>query len=129
MAREDYKATVIFSYKEISAREKLAYKDFESAEKLNSLVSADTKFPIKVTNVLEVAVHNEHSKQNKEYAVYLFVTPDTVYRSGSETLFNSVCDGLMDLDEIGENTDEVDFVVYRVKSNNYDGDFLKAKLV
>ena len=127
--REDYNSKVVFSYKEISARQKLSYKDFEAAEKLNALVTADTKFPMTITNVLEIEVHNEHSKQNKDYSVYLFVTPDTVYRSGSETLFNSVCDGLSDLDEIGENTEKVDFVVYRVKSNNYDGDFLKAKLV
>lgn len=126
MSRTDYTAKVTYSNRELTAREKIAFKDFESFEKLNDVV----KEPIvlSVTNVISVQVHNEHSKQNTDYTVYVVETNNGTYRTGSETFFQAYCDIVDELNEAGEDTSSIDLKIYKVASKNFDGDFIKCSL-
>ena len=128
MARTDYNAKVTYSNKELTAREKIAFKDFESAIKLNDIIKDDA-LTLSISNVVKVEVHNEHSKQNTDYNVFIVVTSDgKTYRTGSESFYESYCDIIEELAEAGEDVSTVDFKLYKVKSNNFDGDFIKCAL-
>lgn len=128
MARTDYNAKVTYSKLELTAREKIAIKDFETATKLNDIIKAEPIIlPIK--NVVKVEVHNEHSQQNKDYSVFIIVTEDNkTYRTGSESFFDSYVDIIDELADMGEDTSVVKFKLYKQSSKNFDGDFIKASL-
>lgn len=129
MARTDYTAKVTYSNKELTAREKIAYKDFEGCTKLNDIVKQGESLTLDIANVIRVDVHNEHSKQNTDYSVYVVVTADgNKYRTGSASFFESYCDIIDELNEAGEDTTTVKFNIFKVASNNFDGDFIKASL-
>ena len=128
MARTDYTAKVTETMQDLTAREKIALKDFESCAKLNDIIK-DEALTLSIANVVKVEVHNEHSKQNTDYNVFIVVTSDgKKYRTGSESFYESYCDIIDELNDAGEDTSAVDFKLYKVKSNNFDGDFIKCAL-
>lgn len=131
MSERNYSADVTSSLKELTARQRIAVKDFSSAEKLNDMITADTpKIVIDVDNIIEVTVHNEQSKGNSDYKVYVIVATDGgKYRTGSETAYTSAMEIYKELEAANELDGGFTLEFYKVKSNNFDGDFIKCNLV
>jgi len=130
MAERNYTADVTSCLKDLTARQRIAVKDFSSADKLNEMITAENpKIVIDVDNIIEVTVHNEQSKGNSDYKVYVIVATDgKKFRTGSETAYISAMEIYKELEAADELSGGFTLEFYKVKSNNFDGDFIKCNL-
>lgn len=120
----DYTVSIEESIKELTARERISLKSFDTAVALDKETE---KGPVRFTvqNLVTCAVHNERAKkdQNKDYKTYIFVADDgTRYKTGSESLVTAFFDIYDEL--IKEAPDEpITIEVYKQASKNYEGKF------
>lgn len=125
--RTGYKAEIKASSKEFTAKERIMMKDFSDAEQFDDIIDT-TPLIITPESWAEIAVHNENSKNDKDYTKYVIIDKDgRKYITGS----NSLWDSFMDIwgDMSGEN-EEWAIKVYKKKSNNYAGKcFLTCSIV
>lgn len=125
--RTGYKAEIKASSKEFTAKERIMMKDFSDAEQFDDIIDT-TPLIITPESWAEIAVHNENSKNDKDYTKYvIFDTDGRKYITGS----NSFWDSFMDIwgDMNGED-EEWAIKVYKKKSNNYTGKcFLTCSIV
>lgn len=126
--RTDFSAKVAFCNKELTAKEKIAIKDYNGATRFDSVVTDDIPFIVQIDKFAIIDVHNERSK-NPDYTTLVVVdTAGTKYCSSSESLINAIKDIYEELK--AEGIDE-DFTieVYRKPSKNYQGkSFLSCSL-
>lgn len=125
--RTGYKAEINTSSKEFTAKERIMMKDFSDAEQFDDIIDT-TPLIITPESWAEIAVHNENSKNDKDYMKYVIIDKDgRKYITGS----NSFWDSFMDIwgDMSGEDEDWA-IKVYKKKSNNYAGKcFLTCSIV
>lgn len=125
--RTGYKAEIKASSKEFTAKERIMMKDFSDAEQFDDIIDT-TPLIITPESWAEIAVHNENSKNDKDYTKYVIIDKDDrKYITGS----NSFWDSFMDIwgDMSGED-EEWAIKVYKKKSNNYVGKcFLTCSIV
>lgn len=125
--RTGYKAEINTSSKEFTAKERIMMKDFSDAEQFDDIIDT-TPLIITPESWAEIAVHNENSKNDKDYMKYVIIDKDgRKYITGS----NSFWDSFMDIwgDMCGEDEDWA-IKVYKKKSNNYAGKcFLTCSIV
>lgn len=125
--RTGYKAEIKASSKEFTAKERIMMKDFSDAEQFDDIIDT-TPLIITPESWAEIAVHNENSKNDKDYTKYVIIDKDDrKYITGS----NSFWDSFMDIwgDMSGED-EEWAIKVYKKKSNNYAGkSFLTCSIV
>lgn len=127
----DYTVTITESIKELTARERISLKSFDTATPLDRLTN-EAKLRFTVENVITCDVHNERAKngQNKDYKTYIFVADDgTRYKTGSESLITAFFDIYDEM--VKEVPDEpITIEVYKQPSKNYEGKyFLTCALV
>ena len=120
----DYSVTIAESLKDLTAREKIAIKSFDTCTALDKATeSGPVRFT--VANLVTCNVHNERAKkdQNKDYKSYIFVADDgTKYKTGSESLITAFYDIYEEM--IAEAPDEpITIEVYKQSSKNYEGKF------
>ena len=119
---EGYSVKIIESSKELTAREKISAKDFSNAMALDTeLIDANSTVVITPSAYLILGVHNEHSKNDKDYKKYLIIdTAGNKYVTGSESFFTAFLDifTAMSEDAPGE---EYSIEVYKKPSKNYQG--------
>lgn len=119
---EGYSVKIIESSKELTAREKISAKDFSNAMALDTeLIDANSTVVITPAAYLILGVHNEHSKNDKDYKKYLIIdTAGNKYVTGSESFFTAFLDifNAMAEDAPGE---EYSIEVYKKPSKNYQG--------
>jgi hypothetical protein len=119
---EGYSVKIIESSKELTAREKISAKDFSNAMALDTeLIDANSTVVITPAAYLILGVHNEHSKNDKDYKKYLIIdTAGNKYVTGSESFFTAFLDifNAMSEDAPGE---EYSIEVYKKPSKNYQG--------
>lgn len=119
---EGYSVKIIESSKELTAREKISAKDFSNAMALDTeLIDANSTVVITPAAYLILGVHNEHSKNDKDYKKYLIIdTAGNKYVTGSESFFTAFLDifTAMSEDAPGE---EYSIEVYKKPSKNYQG--------
>lgn len=119
---EGYSVKIIESSKELTAREKISAKDFSNAMALDTeLIDANSTVVITPSAYLILGVHNEHSKNDKDYKKYLIIdTAGNKYVTGSESFFTAFLDifNAMAEDAPGE---EYSIEVYKKPSKNYQG--------
>ncbi len=119
---EGYSVKIIESSKELTAREKISAKDFSNAMALDTeLIDANSTVVITPAAYLILGVHNEHSKNDKDYKKYLIIdTAGNKYVTGSESFFTAFLDifKAMSEDAPGE---EYSIEVYKKPSKNYQG--------
>ena len=131
MAERNYTADVTASITDLSTRQRIAVKDFSSAIKLNDIITDENPHvQIDVANIVKVSVHNEQSKGNSDYDVIIIIANDgTKYRTGSETAYTSALEIYRELEAANELSEGFTLDFYKVKSNNFDGEFIKCNLV
>lgn len=117
-----YSVEIIESSKELTAREKISAKDFSNATALDTeLTDANANIVITPSAYLILNVHNEHSKNDKDYKKYLIIdTAGNKFVTGSESFFTAFKDifDAMSKDAPGE---EYSIEVYKKPSKNYQG--------
>lgn len=121
-----YTAEIIRSNRELSKKERVMYKDASDCKRLDEETSLNGRIRIKPILWLELAVHNDKAKDNKDYSQFIIVDTDgQAYLTGSQNFYNNFLAIASEMD--GE---EFEIEVYRRPSKNYNGkEFLTCKLV
>lgn len=117
------------SSKELTAKERIAFKDMSNAKKLDLEVEAGTALIIAPEAYVVLAVHNEKS-DNKDYYNYCIVDKNgTKYVTGSESFWSTFKGIWDDMHEYAPD-EEFEVQVYKVESKNYKGKyFLTCSIV
>ena len=121
-----YTAEIIRSNRELSKKERVMYKDASDCKRLDEETSLNGRIRIKPVLWVELAVHNDKAKDNKDYSQFIIVDTDgQAYLTGSQNFYNNFLGIASEMD--GE---EFEIEVYRRPSKNYNGkEFLTCKLV
>lgn len=123
---EGYTATIIKTNKELSAIEKIKMKDMQDAKQLDEVVGDNDRFYLKPEVFAHVQIHNDRSKNEKDYEKLIIVADDgEKYVTGSQSFFNS----FMDIADEMERSDEPWAVtVFRRPSKNYSGTYITCSI-
>lgn len=117
---EGYKAKVSYVSKELTAVERIKFKDTSDAIGIDSATQVGD-LTLEIDYYGELLIHNEKADGNKDYNNYLFVDKEgNKYVTGSSSLWSSFCDIMEELAEAGEDTIPT-IKFYRVDSKNYKG--------
>ena len=124
-----YEATIKFSTKELTARDKIKLKDLSNSQNLDALTQAEGKVIINVDYYVILGIHNEKSKERPDYDNIVVVDKDgNKYNTGSSSFIAALTDILDELTDAGETDCTIE--VYRKESKNYKGkDFITCSVV
>lgn len=122
----DYKAEVVESSRQLTARERIKFKDLTDATSLDT-ATANGAVILTVKDYAIVKVHNDNS-DNKEYTKYVLEDSEgNLYATGSESFWKSFIDIW---DEMKEETEEWKLKIYKKDSANYKGkQFITCSIV
>lgn len=119
----NYSATIIESSRELTARERVMFKDTQNAISMNdfaeSAKSADGKAIIEnVTDYVHIMVHNDKS-DDKDYDNYMVIDGNgDKYVTGSKAFWNA----FMDIyNEMKDETEPWNIQLNLIPSKNYKG--------
>ena len=124
---EGYSVKVIDASRQLTVKEKIAFKDFGLAVQLDDVVT-ETGLIINVKDYVVLQVHNEKS-DNKDYTKFLLIDENgEKYITGSEpfwTTFKDIWDEISDEPDV-----EWSLKVYKLESKNYKGkQFLTCSII
>ena len=121
----EYKAEVIESSRQLTARERIRFKDLTDAISLDTVTNE--ALTIEVKDYAIVRVHNEKS-DNKEYTKYVLEDKDgNLYATGSESFWKSFIDIW---NEMVNETEAWELKIYKKDSANYKGkQFITCSIV
>lgn len=126
---EGYKVEIAHSTKELTVREKIRIKDLSNAIQLDDATQPEGNVVIDFDYYVILNVHNEFSKDDKDYNKYVIVDKGgNKFVTGSESFMSSL-EGIVDeMADAGETDFEIE--VYRKDSKNYTGkQFLTCTIV
>lgn len=126
---EGYKVEIVHSTKELTVREKIRIKDLSNVIQLDDATQQEGNIVIDFDYYVILKVHNEFSKDDKEYNKYVIVDKSgNKFVTGSKT-FRTSLEGIVDeMADAGETDFEIE--VYRKDSKNYTGkQFLTCTIV
>lgn len=130
--RTDYNTKIVSTSRELSAKERITLKDFNDCVGLDTVVTADEGFIIDPEVIVEVQVHNERAKDDKDYTTIIILDKDgTKYSTSSNSLRDSIADIMEELKELSdEDREGLKIKVFKKPSKNYNGKyFLTATVV
>lgn len=126
---EGYNVEIVHSTKELTVREKIRIKDLSNAIQLDDATQQEGNIVIDFDYYVILKVHNEFSKDDKDYNKYVIVDKNgNKFVTGSESFMTSL-EGIVDeMADAGETDFEIE--VYRKDSKNYTGkQFLTCTIV
>lgn len=130
--RTDYSTKIVTSSRELTVKEKITLKDFNDCVGLDTVVTNEQGFIIDPDVIVEVQVHNERAKDDKDYTTIVILDKDgTKYSTSSNSLRDSISDIMDELADL-EESDRADLKikVFKKPSKNYSGKyFLTATVV
>ena len=130
--RTDYSTKIVSTSRELTVKEKITLKDFNDCVGLDTVVTNEQGFIIDPDVIVEVQVHNERAKDDKDYTTIVILDKDgTKYSTSSNSLRDSISDIMDELADL-EETDRADLKikVFKKPSKNYSGKyFLTATVV
>ena len=122
----NYSAEIIESSRELSARERVMYKDTQNAISMNDFADNAKAEGAKaiitnVTDYVHIMVHNDKS-EDKDYDNYLIIDgAGDKYVTGSQAFWNA----FMDIyNEMKDETEPWDIQLNLIPSKNYKGKFV-----
>lgn len=118
---EGYSVKIREASRDLTAKEKIALKDYSNATALDSALNDIDVLTITPVAYVILDVHNEKSKQDKDYVKYLIIdNAGNKFVTGSESFFTSFKDifGTMSAEAPGE---EYSIDVLKKPSQNYKG--------
>ena len=130
--RTDYSTKITSASRELTVKEKITLKDFNDCTGLDTVVSNENGFIIDPDVIVEVEVHNERAKDDKDYTTIVILDKDgTKYSTSSNSLRDSISDILDELADLSdEDKKDLKIKVFKKPSKNYSGKyFLTATVV
>ena len=126
---EGYKVEIAHSTKELTVREKIRIKDLSNAIQLDDATQQEGNIVIDFDYYVILKVHNEFSKDDKDYNKYVIVDKSgNKFVTGSESFMTSLEEIMDEMADAGETDFEIE--VYRKDSKNYTGkQFLTCTIV
>lgn len=129
---ENYSATIKETTHELSARERIMMKDTTNAKKIDTAIdeSEGGKIVINPADYVVLSIHNEKSKDRKDYENYLIIdrNGDKFY-TGSPSFWSSFMEIWNEMKADGSDEDFA-IEVYKVPSKNYSGkDFITCSII
>ena len=129
----NFSAKIIETTHELTAREKIFMKDTTNANKIDDILDEckenNERFIITPVDYVILEVHNEKSKDRKDYNNYVIIDKDgTKYITGSPSFWNSFKEIW---DEMrAESDEEFEIEIYKKPSKNYSGkDFITCSIL
>jgi len=126
---EGYSVKIRESSRELTAKEKIALKDYSNATPLDTALNDIDVLTITPVAYVILDVHNEKSKQDKDYVKYVIIdTAGNKFVTGSESFFTSFLDIFKTMVEEAPG-EEYTIEVLKKPSQNYKGkSFLSCSL-
>lgn len=117
-----YSVTIAEASRELNAREKISFKDFSNATALDTELSDSNANVVIYPNAYVILnVHNEHSKNDKEYKKYLIIdNAGNKFVTGSDSFFTAFKE-IFDTMKQDAPDEEYAIEVYKKPSKNYQG--------
>lgn len=127
-----YKAIIREASRELTAKERIKFKDMSDAISLDEITS-EGSFIFTPDLLVVVDVHNDKS-DNTDYTKYVIVDKGgNKYVTGSESFYSAYCaimDEICDAIADGETVEDFEINVYRKESKNYKGKtFITCSLI
>jgi hypothetical protein len=124
---KDYEAKINSVSKELTARERVMLKDTRNAIKLDEAIK-DTPLVISPAYYAVLDVHNEKSKEDKDFQNFIVVdTAGNKYVTGSASFFEAFTEIVEEMSGTGE---EYEIEIYKLDSKNYKGkQFITCSIV
>lgn len=127
----DYSVTIKEASRDLTAKEKIAMRDFGNAIALDAELDTNASVLIAPADYVVLEVHNEKAKgANKDYTKFLIIdAAGNKYVTGSESFFTKFIEifETMKQDAPGE---DYEVEVYKRPSKNYAGkSFISCSLV
>ena len=125
--KKDYEVKIKSTSKELTARERVMLKDTRNAIKLDEAVG-ETPLVISPDYYAVLDVHNEKSKEDKDFENYVVVDTDgNKYVTGSTSFFEAFTEIV---EEMGGTGEEYQIEIYKLDSKNYKGkQFITCSIV
>lgn len=115
-----YEVNIVSSTRELSPKEKIKMKDLSNSINLDNATQAQGKVVINYDYHVILEIHNEKSKDRKDYKNVVVVDKDgTKYNTGSESFLTTLEDITGEMLSAGEENFSIE--VYRKDSKNYKG--------
>lgn len=115
-----FEAKIIDTNLEMSAKDRVKYKDLTTALSVADILVADTELKIVPTGYYTMQVHNDKS-ENTDYSVFVIIGEDgNRYYTSSESLKDSF---LEIFNELNGTDEEWGVQVVPIQSKNYKGEF------
>lgn len=126
----EYSVIIRESSRELTAKEKIAYRDFGNAIKLDENLADDDSMLIAPKDYVILDVHNEKAKGNKDYTKYVIIdVGGNKYVTGSESFFTRFIEIYQTMAEDAPG-EEYQIECYKKPSKNYAGkSFISCSLV
>ena len=116
--QKDYEVKIKSTSKELTARERVMLKDTRNAIKLDEAVS-ETPLVISPDYYAVLDIHNEKSKEDKDFENYIIVdVGGNKYVTGSKSFYEAFTEIVEEMDGTGE---EYQIEIYKLDSKNYKG--------
>lgn len=122
----NYSATIIESSRELTARERVMFKDTQNAISMNDFAAStketgDKAIITDVKDYVHISIHNDKS-DDKDYDNYMIIDGDgQKYVTGSQAFWNS----FMDIyNEMKDETEPWGIELNLIPSRNYKGKFV-----
>lgn len=125
--QKDYEVKIKSTSKELTARERVMLKDTRNAIKLDEAVG-ETPLVISPDYYAVLDIHNEKSKEDKDFENYIVVDTDgNKYVTGSQSFYEAFTEIVEEMDGTGE---EYQIEIYKLDSKNYKGkQFITCSIV
>jgi len=115
-----YEVNIVSSTRELYPKEKIKLKDLSNSINLDNATQAEGKVVIDYDYHVLLNIHNEKSKDRKDYQNVVVVDKDgTKYNTGSESFLTTLEDITGEMLSAGEEDFSIE--VYRKDSKNYKG--------
>lgn len=116
--QKNYEVKIKSTSKELTARERVLLKDTRNAIKLDEAVN-ETPLVITPDYYAVLDIHNENSKEDKDFENYLIVdVGGNKYVTGSHSFYDAFTEIVEEMDGTGE---EYQIEIYKLDSKNYKG--------
>ena len=129
----EFEAKIIETTHDLTARERIMLKDTTNAKKLDTVVdqfkASGSKLVITPVDYVVLSIHNEKSKDRKDYNNYMIIDETgEKFVTGSPSFWNAFKEIW---DEMKQDSDDpFSIEVYKLPSKNYSGkDFLTCSII
>ena len=102
--RTDYNTKIVSSSRELTAKERITLKDFNDCIGLDTVTNDTDGIILDPDVIVEVQVHNERAKDDKDYSTIIILDKNgTKYSTSSNSLRDSISDIMDELTDLSDD--------------------------